>query len=102
MDPMYLLPLTALGLLGRVLPGLVGVGGEIIFVPALVYAADWNIQEAVAAGLVLIVFNSLSGTLRNIRSENQINWRVTISPLRRWHRQPWTGCSRATSSVRQS
>jgi uncharacterized protein len=35
---MYLLPLTALGLLGGVLSGLVGVGGRIIFVPALVYA----------------------------------------------------------------
>ncbi len=77
MDVVYLLLLAALGLLGGVLSGLVGVGGGIIFVPALVYAAGWNIQEAVAASLVLIVFSSLSGTLRNIRSENQINWRVT-------------------------
>jgi uncharacterized protein len=77
MDGVYLLLLAALGLLGGVLSGLVGVGGGIIFVPALVYAAGWNIQEAVAASLVLVVFSSLSGTLRNIRSENRINWRVT-------------------------
>lgn len=76
MDIVYLLLLGALGLLGGVLSGLVGVGGGIIFVPALVYAAGWNIQEAVAASLVLIVFSSLSGTVRNISSENPVNWRV--------------------------
>lgn len=77
MDAVYLLLLAALGLLGGVLSGLVGVGGGIIFVPTLVYAAGWNIQEAVAASLVLIVFSSLSGTLRSLWSENQINWWVT-------------------------
>jgi uncharacterized membrane protein YfcA len=76
MDAVYLLLLGTLGLLGGVLSGLVGVGGGIIFVPALVYAADWNIQEAVAASLVLIVFSSLSGTVGNITSENPVNWRV--------------------------
>ncbi len=76
MDAVYLLLLAALGLLGGVLSGLVGVGGGIIFVPALVYAAGWNIQEAVAASLALIVFSSLSGTVRNIRSENPVDWRV--------------------------
>jgi uncharacterized protein len=75
-DAVYLLLLGALGLLGGVLSGLVGVGGGIIFVPALVYAAGWNIQEAVAASLVLIVFSSLSGTVRNISSENPVDWRV--------------------------
>src|ERR687885_1153029 len=76
MDAMHLLLLAVLGLLGGVLSGLVGVGGGIIFVPALVYAAGWEIQEAVAASLVLIIFSSLSGTLRNLRSENPVNWRV--------------------------
>ena len=76
MDAVYLLLLAALGVLGGTLSGLVGVGGGIIFVPALVYAAGWNIQEAVAASLVLIVFSSLSGTVRNISSENPVNWRV--------------------------
>jgi uncharacterized membrane protein YfcA len=76
MDAVYLLLLGALGLLGGLLSGLVGVGGGIIFVPDLVYAAGWNIQEAVAASLVLIVFSSLSGTVRNISSENPVDWQV--------------------------
>ncbi len=57
------------------LAGLVD-GGGIIFVPALVYAAGWNIKEAVAPSLVVVVFASLSGTLRNLKSEDPINWRV--------------------------
>ena len=76
MDAMNLLLLAVLGLSGGVLSGLVGVGGGIIFVPVLVYAAGWEIQEAVAASLVLIIFSSLSGTLRNLRSENPVDWRI--------------------------
>jgi uncharacterized membrane protein YfcA len=78
MDVLQLLILAVLGLLGGVLSGLVGVGGGSVFVPALVYAADWQIKDAVAASLVIIVFSSLSGTLRNARSENPVNWRVAM------------------------
>ncbi|MDP9456609.1 MAG: sulfite exporter TauE/SafE family protein [Actinomycetota bacterium] len=46
------------------------------FVPALVYAAGWNIKEAVAASLVIIIFSSLSGTIRNAKSRDPVNWRV--------------------------
>ena len=79
MDAMHLLLLAVLGLSGGVLSGLVGVGGGIIFVPVLVYAAGWEIQEAVAASLVLIIFSSLSGTLRNLRGENPVEWRVAAT-----------------------
>jgi uncharacterized membrane protein YfcA len=78
MDVLQLLILAVLGLLGGVLSGLVGVGGGSVFVPALVYVADWQIKDAVAASLVIIVFSSLSGTLRNARSENPVNWRVAL------------------------
>jgi uncharacterized membrane protein YfcA len=77
MDLVQLLTLAALGVLGGMLSGLVNGGGGIIFVPALVYAAGWGIKEAVAASLVVVVFASLSGTLRNLKSEDPINWRVT-------------------------
>src|SRR5215217_9730441 len=76
MDVLQLLLLTVLGLLGGVLSGVAGVGGGIVFVPALVYAAGWNIKEAVAASLVVVIFASLSGTLRNLKSEDPVNWRV--------------------------
>jgi len=75
-DVVQLLILAALGVLGGVLSGLVDGGGGIIFVPALVYAAGWDIKEAVAASLVVVIFASLSGTLRNLKSEDPVNWRV--------------------------
>ena len=59
MDIVQLLILAALGAMGGVLSGLVD-GGGIIFVPALVYAAGWDIKEAVAASLVVVIFASLS------------------------------------------
>jgi uncharacterized membrane protein YfcA len=52
-----------------------GLGGGISFVPALVYMAGWGIKEAVAASLVIVIFSSLSGTIRNARSEDPIDWR---------------------------
>ncbi len=76
MDYLQLLLLGLIGVAGGILSGLVGVGGGIVFVPGLVYAGGWEIKEAVAASLVIIVFSSLSGTLRNARSEDPVNWRV--------------------------
>ncbi len=58
------------------LSGVVGVGGGIIFVPGLVYVEGWQIQEAVAASLIIVVFSSLSGTIRNTRSEDPADWRA--------------------------
>lgn len=75
MDLLQLLLLAVIGVVGGVLSGLVGVGGGIVFVPGLIYAGGWPIQEAVAASLVIIVFSSLSGTIRNASSENPVNWR---------------------------
>jgi uncharacterized protein len=66
-----LLRLVILGL-----ADLFGVGGGTVFVPALVYVAGWNIREAVAASLIIIVFSALSGTLRSVRSEVPVNWRA--------------------------
>ena len=76
MDLVQILILLLVGLAGGVLSGIVGVGGGIIFVPGLVYATGWSIQEAVAASLVIIVFSSLSGTIRNARSQDPVRWPV--------------------------
>jgi uncharacterized protein len=75
-DVWQFLILGLAGLFGGVLAGLFGVGGGTVFVPALVYAAGWNIREAVAASLIIIVFSALSGTLRSMRSEVPVNWRA--------------------------
>jgi uncharacterized protein len=76
MDAWQFLLLGLLGLLGGALAGLVGIGGAVVFVPSLVYVAGWGIKEAVGASLLIMVFTSLSGTLRGIRSEDPVNWRV--------------------------
>src|ERR687885_661656 len=73
---MQFLILIVLGLLGGALAGVAGVGGGLIFVPTLVYVAGWGIKEAVAASFVIIVFSSLSGTIRNVRSEDPTDWRA--------------------------
>lgn len=75
---LQLIVLAVLGLFGGVLSGLAGVGGGIVFVPTLVYAAGWGIKEAVAASLVIVVFSSLSGTIRNARSEDPVKWRPAL------------------------
>jgi uncharacterized protein len=78
MDLLELLVLSLSGLLGGFLSGLFGVGGGSVFVPALVYVAGWNTREAVAASLLIIVFSALSGTLRSVRSEAPVDWRVAM------------------------
>lgn len=86
MDVLQLLLLGLIGVVGGILSGLVGIGGGIIFVPGLIYAGGWPIQEAVAASLVIIVFSSLSGTIRNTWSDNPVDWRkagllsLTVAP----------------------
>jgi len=76
MEIWQLLVLAVLGVVGGILAGVAGVGGGIVFVPTLVYAAGWGIKEAVAASFVIIVFSALSGTIRNARSEDPANWRA--------------------------
>lgn len=78
MELINLVVLAFLGFLGGVLSGVAGVGGGVIFIPALVYAAHWGIKEAIAASLVLIFFAAFSGTFRNFRStKNPIDWKLT-------------------------
>jgi uncharacterized membrane protein YfcA len=68
--------LACLGVFGGVLSGMVGVGGGIIFVPALIYVAGWNIEQAAAASFVVIFFAALSSILRNTSGESSVDWRA--------------------------
>jgi uncharacterized membrane protein YfcA len=52
-----------------------GLGGGIYLSRLWSTWRDWGVKEAVAASLVVVIFSSLSGTIRNIRSEDPIHWR---------------------------
>src|SRR4028119_306551 len=69
---------AVLATLGGALSGAAGAGGGIVSGPTLARAAGWDIKEAVAASLVIVIFSSFSGTIRNQRSEDPVEWRPAL------------------------
>jgi uncharacterized membrane protein YfcA len=61
---------AALGLLGGILGGLVGVGGGILFVPALAIFLDESQVRAEATSLLAIVFVAAAGAWRQTAHGN--------------------------------
>lgn len=57
--------------------GLLGGGGSILTVPALVYVIGYNPAAAVTASLAIVGINSLSGVFMH-RSQGTLNWRVAL------------------------
>ena len=57
----------AIGLAGGVVAGLLGVGGGVLFVPALVFLVGLDQHHAEATSLLAIVPVAIVGTLRNDR-----------------------------------
>jgi uncharacterized protein len=77
--------LLAVGFAGGMTGGLVGVGGGVLFVPALVVFADQSQLGAEATSLVAIVLVSIVGTWRqhgygNVRLKDGLTIGV-LSPL---------------------
>ncbi len=64
MDALDVTGLLALGFVAGMAGGLLGVGGGVVFVPALVVFADLSQLEAVATSLVAIVLVAVVGTVR--------------------------------------
>ncbi len=70
---------VVLGLVAGVLSGLLGVGGGIIMVPAMVLAFDMPTVIAKGTSLLVIIPTSIVGTWRNVRNDNaRIDLAVTI------------------------
>jgi uncharacterized membrane protein YfcA len=90
--------LACLGVFGGVLSGMVGVGGGIVFIPALIYVAGWDIEQAAAASFVIIFFAALSGILRNTGGEGPVDRRVAallsgeIVPSSSWSERVSASC----------
>jgi uncharacterized membrane protein YfcA len=65
----------ALGALIGVLLGLLGGGGSILAVPALVYGLGFGIQQAIPISLIVVASASAVGVLPKIRAK-QVQWRM--------------------------
>lgn len=68
---------VALGFVIGITLGLLGGGGSILTVPALVYVVGVSPQAAVTASLVIVGLNSALGALLH-RSQGTMNWRVAL------------------------
>jgi uncharacterized protein len=64
MDVLDVAGLLALGLAAGMAGGLLGVGGGVLFVPALVVFGDQSQLEAIATSLVAIVIVAVVGAVR--------------------------------------
>ncbi|MGY1825702.1 sulfite exporter TauE/SafE family protein [Blastococcus sp. SYSU DS0541] len=65
------------GLVVGALVGLLGGGGSILAVPALVYAAGQDLPQAVATSLLVVGSTSLVALLPRLRA-GQIAWRIAL------------------------
>lgn len=66
-----------LGLVVGALIGLLGGGGSILAVPALVYLADQDLQQSVATSLVVVGITAVVALLPRVRAR-QISWRIGL------------------------
>lgn len=66
----------ALGLLVGAVLGLVGAGGSIIAVPALVYGVGMSTHEAIPTSLLIVGASSLAAVIPRIRTG--ISWRIAL------------------------
>ncbi len=67
-----------LGFVIGLMLGLMGGGGSILTVPALVYLVGQNPRAAVTASLVIVGANSFSGMLFH-RKQGTLNWKVALT-----------------------
>ncbi|WP_016881490.1 MULTISPECIES: sulfite exporter TauE/SafE family protein [unclassified Rhodococcus (in: high G+C Gram-positive bacteria)] len=65
----------ALGAIIGVLLGLLGGGGSILAVPALVFGLGLDLEQAIPISLLVIGIASLVGAIPKMR-EHQVNWRM--------------------------
>lgn len=85
LDPVLVAELLALGCTAGFLAGLLGIGGGMVLVPALVFvgtqvgfAPEYGIRSAVATSLATILFTSLS-SVRAHHSRRAVMWPVVRS-----------------------
>lgn len=74
-----LLPGLALGVLVGAFSGLLGIGGGVFMVPAMIYFWPQSIPEpkiAVATSLAVMIPSTIAGTLKNHLVYQSVEWRL--------------------------
>ena len=84
-DPQTLLLVAAICFAGGVVSGVIGVGGGVLFVPAMSIVLDFSQVEAEATSLLMIVIVCTAGALRQ-RGYGNVNlrdagWIALLSPV---------------------
>lgn len=77
MSPVEIGEVAALGMLAGMLAGIFGVGGGVIFVPALTLVLGLSQLEAEATSLLAIVPVAILGSWRN-HQEGGVRWRDAL------------------------
>ncbi|HEY3398125.1 MAG TPA: sulfite exporter TauE/SafE family protein [Armatimonadota bacterium] len=72
-----ILPGLGIGVIVGMASGLLGIGGGILMVPALVYLWKHNMQMAVGTSLAVMIPSTIAGTLRH-SSFGNVDWPVAI------------------------
>ncbi len=74
MNPLAI-TLLAIGLVGGITSGLLGVGGGVIMVPAMTLLAKMPVKTAIGTSLAVIIPTAISGVINHQRQGN-INWQA--------------------------
>jgi uncharacterized membrane protein YfcA len=77
-SPIGLGLLFLFGILTGTLAGLLGIGGGVLLVPALIFAGAETTVQATATSLIGVFLSATSGSIRNLRA-GTLNWRSALS-----------------------
>jgi uncharacterized protein len=90
-EPRMSLPvLFLLGLFAGILTGLLGIGGGVIMLPALIYLVGLHTQKAAGTSLLLVWIASLAGTVNNLLVGN-VHWLLLVILLAGGMLGTWIG-----------
>lgn len=66
------------GILTGTLAGLLGIGGGLLLVPALIFAGAGTTVKATATSLIGVFLSATSGSVRNLAA-GELNWKVSLN-----------------------
>jgi len=75
--PLGLALLALFGLLTGTLAGILGIGGGLLLVPALIFAGVETTLQATATSLIGVFLSATSGSIRNLKA-GQLKWKASL------------------------